>query len=130
MSRMLLAPAHTTTTEVRASSCKSAEMSKLVSAPRCTPPMPPVTKTSMPAIAAQIIVAATVVAPNLPLVMTAGRSRRLTFTASRPLRARRSRVVSSRPIWMWPSTTAMVAGSAPCSRTTASTARAVCRFCG
>jgi len=42
-------------------------MSKLSAAPRCTPPMPPVTKTSMPARAAQIIVAATVVAPTRPI---------------------------------------------------------------
>ena len=38
-------------------------MSNESSAPRCTPPMPPVAKTRMPARAAAIIVAATVVAP-------------------------------------------------------------------
>ncbi len=64
MSRIDLTPAQTTATLVWASSCRSAEMSKLVSAPRCTPPMPPVTKTSMPASWAQIMVAATVVAPS------------------------------------------------------------------
>ena len=34
-----------TTTSVRASSCRSAETSKVVLAPRCTPPIPPVAKT-------------------------------------------------------------------------------------
>ena len=61
---MALAPAQTTATGVRASSCRSALMSKLVAAPRCTPPMPPVANTRMPAIAAMIMVAATVVAPG------------------------------------------------------------------
>src|ERR1019366_4790518 len=58
-----LAPAQTTATGVRASSSRSAEMSKLTSAPRCTPPIPPVANTLMPARCAQIMVAATVVAP-------------------------------------------------------------------
>ena len=40
-----------------------AEMSMLVSAPRCTPPMPPVAKKRIPAMEARIIVVATVVAP-------------------------------------------------------------------
>ena len=44
-----MAPAETTITGVRASSSRSAEMSKLSSAPLCTPPMPPVAKTLMPA---------------------------------------------------------------------------------
>ena len=59
-------PAQTTATGVRASSSRSAEISKLVSAPRCTPPIPPVANTFIPARCAQIIVAATVVAPCLP----------------------------------------------------------------
>jgi hypothetical protein len=54
-------------------------MSKVSCAPRCTAPMPPVTKTSMLAIAAHIIVPATVVAPSPPPASTAGRSRRLTL---------------------------------------------------
>ena len=48
-SRMDLAPAQTTMTGVRASSSRSAEMSMVVSAPRCTPPMPPVAEYSMDA---------------------------------------------------------------------------------
>ena len=48
MSRIDLAPAQTTATRVRASSTRSAEMSNVSSAPRWTPPMPPVAKTSSP----------------------------------------------------------------------------------
>ena len=92
-----LAPAHTTATDVRASSCKSAEMSKLAAAPRCTPPMPPVAKTGMPASAATIIVAATVVAPVPPQATTMGRSRRLTLATFVPSRARRSIASCARP---------------------------------
>jgi hypothetical protein len=40
MSSTDLTPAHTTATGVRPSSVRSAEMSKLLSPPRCTPPMP------------------------------------------------------------------------------------------
>ena len=129
MSRIDLAPAHTTATEVFASSCRSAEMSKLSGAPRCTPPMPPVTKTSMPASAAQIIVPATVVAPSSPLASTAGRSRRLTLCAW-PERPSSSSSSSDRPMRMRPPISAMVAGSAPRSRITASTSRAVRTFSG
>ena len=66
MSSRLLAPAQTTATEVWASSWRSAEMSMVVSAPRWTPPMPPVAKTRMPASSAIIMVVATVVAPVRP----------------------------------------------------------------
>jgi hypothetical protein len=81
---MLFAPAQTTATGVLPSSNKSALMSMAVmhnlsinivhltkialcdllcSAPRCAPPMPPVTNTGIPAACAKIIVPATVVAP-------------------------------------------------------------------
>jgi len=63
---MLLAPAQTTATGVCASSSRSALTSKLWSAPRCTPPMPPVAKTRMPASAQAARVAATVVPPLAP----------------------------------------------------------------
>ena len=63
---MALAPAQTTATGVRASSSRSAEMSRVCSTPRWTPPMPPVAKTRMPARRAQIMVAATVVEPCRP----------------------------------------------------------------
>eukprot|EP00958_Prasinococcus_capsulatus_P023596 scaffold3551_cov408-Prasinococcus_capsulatus_cf.AAC.23 len=45
-------------------------MSKVSSPPRCTPPMPPVTKTFKPALAASTMVADTVVAPLRPRDMT------------------------------------------------------------
>ena len=63
---MALAPAATTITGLRANSPRSADMSKLVPAPRCTPPMPPVAKTPIPASWAAIMVAATVVEPLRP----------------------------------------------------------------
>ena len=58
-------------------------MSKLVSAPRWTPPMPPVAKTSMPARRAQIMVAATVVEPVQPSASATARSARESLRTSR-----------------------------------------------
>ena len=58
----------TTITGVLVNSGKSADISNVSEAPRCTPPIPPVAKNLIPAKLAQIIVAATVVAavnPNL-----------------------------------------------------------------
>ena len=43
------------------------EISMVFSAPRCTPPMPPVAKKRMPAMEAMIMVVATVVAPVMPV---------------------------------------------------------------
>ena len=63
-------PALTTATLVCAISVKSALISIVFSAPRCTPPIPPVTKILTPAILAIRIVAATVVAPNNFLLTT------------------------------------------------------------
>ena len=135
-------PAQTTATSLRASSSRSAEMSKLVSAPRCTPPMPSVAKTRMPAIAATIIVAATVVAPRPSAprpsrprrcaqpVSRKGRSRRLTLVTAGPARPSRSICSADRPTCSQPSITAMVAGTAPWARTSACTASAVATFCG
>ena len=82
MSRMDLAPAQTTATGVWANSCRSAEMSKVSWAPRCTPPMPPVANTRIPAMAAMIMVEATVVAPSPLLASTKGMSRRLHLVAA------------------------------------------------
>ena len=82
MSSICLAPAQTTATEVCASSCRSAEMSIVTSPPRCTPPMPPVANTRMPAISAMSMVVATVVAPVRPLAMYTGTSRRETLPTS------------------------------------------------
>lgn len=73
---MLFAPAQTTITGVWASSSRSAEMSMVVSAPRWTPPMPPVANTRIPAIWAMIMVVVTVVAPSCPRAHSTARSRR------------------------------------------------------
>ncbi len=130
MSRIDLTPAHTTATGVRASSCKSAEMSKLSAAPRCTPPMPPVANTRMPASAAMTMVAATVVAPLCPAATTRPMSRRLTLATRGPARPRASISSAPKPALSRPFTMATVAGTAPCARTSASTCRAVATFCG
>lgn len=61
---MLLAPAEITATWVFPNSIRSAEISKVYSAPLWTPPIPPVTNILIPAICAHIIVAATVVEPS------------------------------------------------------------------
>ena len=74
-----LAPAQMTATGVFASSVRSAEMSIVTSPPRCTPPIPPVTKTRIPASAASSMVADTVVAPSSRCAQTKGRSRRDTL---------------------------------------------------
>ena len=114
MSRIALAPAETTMTGVRASSSRSAEMSKLFSAPLWTPPMPPVANTLMPASAAAIIVAATVVPPVRPSATAKARSARDSFMAPVAC-ASASRSPSVSPIFSRPSMTAIVAGTAPSS---------------
>ncbi len=126
---MAFAPADTTETGVSASSRRSAEMSNDVSAPACTPPMPPVAKTSMPARCAQIMVAATVVAPVRPVASATARSARESFIApdARPSVSSSS---ADNPMWIFPPSTAIVAGAAPAARTSASTSRAVSTFCG
>ena len=65
-SRNALAPALTVITGWVARASRSAEMSPVTSAPRWTPPMPPVAKTLTPAAAARATDALTVVAPNVP----------------------------------------------------------------
>ena len=82
MSKIAFGPAATTVTSVRASSRKSAEMSKFSSAPRWTPPMPPVAKTWIPTDLATIIVAATVVAPVSPWATVNAMSAREIFATS------------------------------------------------
>lgn len=64
---------------------------------RCTPPMPPVTNTLMPARAASSMVPLTVVAPSRPLPTTSGISRRDTLRTDRPLRAMCSSCCLSQP---------------------------------
>lgn len=63
---MFLTPAETTVTGVLPNYLRSALTSMVSSYPLCTPPNPPVTKISMPAMAEHIIVPATVVEPNPP----------------------------------------------------------------
>ena len=101
------------------------------SAPRWTPPIPPVAKTRMPAAWAAIIVAETVVAAQPPSASAAARLGRAALrtepagAVASALSAASSRPTSSRPAWI-----ATVAGTAPVSRTAASEAVATSRFCG
>ena len=127
-SKMDLAPAQMTMTGVRASSSRSAEMSIVVSAPRCTPPTPPVAKTRMPANAAMIIVVATVVAPSCFRAASTGKSRRDALVTAVPFLPRYSISSGVRPAFRRPPMTAMVAGTAPPSRTVCSTRKAVSTF--
>ncbi len=129
-SRMALAPAQTTSTGVRPSSSRSAEISIVVSAPRCTPPMPPVANTWIPARCAMIIVVATVVAPSAPRATSTGRSRREAFVTAGPVLPRYSISSAVSPAFSLPLITQIVAGTAPASRTVSSTRRAVSTFCG
>src|SRR4051794_29206907 len=128
-SRIDFAPAETTVTGVRASSSRSAEMSNVVSAPRWTPPMPPVAKIRMPARCARNIVAATVVPALRPAATSAPRSRRDALATPSPAASFSSSSAPS-PTRGRPSTTAMVAGTAPEARTTSSTPSAVSRLRG
>ena len=120
----------TSATLLRVISVRSAETSKVSPAPRCTPPIPPVAKTGIPAIAAIRIVAATVVAPSKPRPTTNGKSRTETFMISGPDWPNISISSADNPAFNLPPITAMVAGTAPWARTTCSTAIAVSTFAG
>ncbi len=125
-----MAPAETTITGVRASSSRSAEMSKLFSAPLWTPPMPPVANTLMPASAGHDHGRGDRRAAGAPLARPRRRGRRATASwRPTPAPARRARVALS-PTFSRPSTTAIVAGTAPSSRMICSTAAAISAFCG
>ena len=102
----------------------------VTSAPRCTPPTPPVANTEMPAMAAMIMVVATVVAPSLPLAHKTGRSRREALVTAVPALPRCSISSLERPAFSRPPMMAMVAGTAPFSRIIFSTFSAVSTFCG
>ena len=104
-------------------------MSKLCSAPRWTPPMPPVAKTLMPASAAASIVAATVVPPVRPAEMAKARSARESFIAPEDFASSASSGADS-PIFSRPFRMAIVAGTAPSSRMIASTFAAMSAFAG
>ncbi len=60
---MALHPAETTITGISASAFRSEEMSNVSFQNLCTPPIPPVAKTFIPALLASSIVAETVVPP-------------------------------------------------------------------
>ncbi len=96
-------------------------------APRWTPPIPPVANTSILARRAMIIVAATVVAPVAPEATQTARSARDSFRTDPPL-PKRSSASRSRPTRSSPSSTAIVAGTAPPARMVSSTANAVSMF--
>ena len=105
-------------------------MSIVRSAPRWTPPMPPVAKTRMPAMWAIIIVVVTVVAPSRPCAARTARSRRDALATCAPALPRCSISSWVRPAFSRPPMIAIVAGVAPLARISSSTARAVSTFCG
>ena len=121
---MALAPADTTATGIRDSAVRSAEMSPLSCASRCTPPMPPVANTRIALACAANMVAATVVEPGSPDETAAARLLRLIF-ATLGVVASCSNSVGVSPMRMAPSMTPMVAGVAPASRTICSSDNAV-----
>ena len=101
------------------------------SAPRWTPPMPPVANTRMPAAWAAIIVAATVVAPQPPDAIAAPRFGRDTLrTDPWGAVASASRPSAPSPTRSRPSLSATVAGTAPVERIACSEAVATSTFCG
>ncbi len=102
----------------------------VVSAPRWTPPMPPVANTLMPAMWAMIMVVVTVVAPSCPRAHSTARSRRLALATDVPALPRCSISSLEQPAFSRPPIMAMVAGTAPFSRMIRSTARAVSTFWG
>ena len=132
-SRITFGPEQTTATGVCASSNRSADTSMLASPPRWTPPIPPVANSPMPARCARIIVADTVVAPSAgacaPPDMAAGRLRRDSFSTPDAV-ASRAMTSASRPTCGMPSSTAVVAGTAPALRTAASASPATSIFSG
>eukprot|EP00597_Dinobryon_sp_UTEXLB2267_P019113 CAMPEP_0201111248 /NCGR_PEP_ID=MMETSP0812-20130820/73973_1 /ASSEMBLY_ACC=CAM_ASM_000668 /TAXON_ID=98059 /ORGANISM="Dinobryon sp., Strain UTEXLB2267" /LENGTH=102 /DNA_ID=CAMNT_0047374119 /DNA_START=251 /DNA_END=556 /DNA_ORIENTATION=+ len=101
----------------------SAEMSNDFSAPRWTPPIPPVAKTEISAMFAILIVLATVVAADNLFAQTYAKSRIEAFLIAVDF-ANRTRSTSSKPIFTTPSIIAIVAGTEPNDRTIASTSLA------
>src|SRR6478735_641641 len=126
-SRIDLTPAQTTSTGVPASTPRSAEMSKLSAAPRCTPPRPPVANTAMPARWASADVDATVVAPLPPSATATPTSRIDSLAMSDDVQSRSSSAGFS-PTRTMPSNTAIVAGTAPPARTCPSISSAIRRL--
>ena len=108
-----LGPLHTRSPGVRESSTRSALTSGC--SPGCTPPIPPVALTAIPARAAAQIVADTVVAPRTPRAQAAGRSRRATLSA-RPGSVNGPSSSSERPTTTSPASTPTHAGTASAPR--------------
>mmetsp|Transcript_71469 Transcript_71469/g.190582 ORF Transcript_71469/g.190582 Transcript_71469/m.190582 type:complete len:398 (-) Transcript_71469:181-1374(-) len=113
ISKIDFAPAQTTATGVLPSSVRSADTSQDSSAPRWTPPIPPVTKTRIPARCASNIVPATVVAPLARAASTKARSRRETLWHLGPSRPKVSNSSGVMPMHTTPSRMPMVAGVTP-----------------
>src|SRR5581483_8580288 len=126
---MDLMPAQTTVIAVCANAVKSVDSSKEVAAPRCTPPMPPVANTRMPARRARTAVADTVVPASARRDTRTGRSRVLALAT--PWAVPRCSISSSaRPTVGTPLTTPTLAGTTPCRRRSAWRPRAVSTFVG
>ena len=111
-SRTDLAPEQTTATGNRASAVRSADTSPVSVTSRCTPPMPPVAITPMPARDAIAMVAATVVEPARPVATVEARLPRFTLTTP-GVAARRSSSPAVSPTRTCPSRTPIRAGTAP-----------------
>src|SRR5450756_990075 len=126
---MDFAPAHTVMQRARALRGRSCEMSRTALTPRCTPPMPPVTKTRMPAASAMCKDAATVVPPLNPMATATGMSRGPIFL-THLARASISSSDLERPTRILPETRAVVAGTAPPLRTMPSSSCASSRLIG
>lgn len=82
----------------------------LDSAPRCTPPIPPVTNNAIPTLWAMYIVPATVVPPFPSRLKTGARSLLDTLTLLKEVSEIEASVESERPIWIFPDIKAIVAG--------------------
>src|SRR4051794_35158801 len=113
-SRSDFTPADTTSAGVRASCARSAETSGGFGKPRWTPPSPPVAMKRSPAARATASVPPTVVAPIARWATATARSRGPTLRASGPNCSSSARV---RPTTISPSSSPIVAGTAPASRT-------------
>ena len=113
-----LTPDETTSACVVASACRSADTSGGVGQPRWTPPSPPVAMKRIPAARQTASVPPTVVAPTRALHDSGGEVARPELARGRRRTAASSSSVS--PTTISPSSTPIVAGTAPASRTAAS----------
>src|SRR4051794_3602107 len=107
-------PDETTSAGVRASCARSALTSGGSGKPRCTPPSPPVAIQRIPTACATASVPPTVVAPTALCATATARSR---GPSLRALASKRWSSASVRPTTISPSSTPIVAGTAPAART-------------